>query len=241
MTKEHILHEIRRTAEANGGAPLGRITFFKETGITDADWKGKFWARWNDAVREAGLEPNQLQQPFEENALIERFIPILREFGRFPVIAEMRMAKRKDANFPNEKTLKERFGNRHQIAAAILAYCQARAGYEDIVEVCRTAASVQSVEDEDDGVPDDQIAGCVYLVRSGRFYKVGRSNSAGRRGYELAIQLPERAITVHTIPTDDPVGIEEYWHKRFGSKRKNGEWFALESSDVAAFRRRKFV
>lgn len=86
-----------------------------------------------------------------------------------------------------------------------------------------------------------QDAGFVYLMKSGHFYKVGRSNSAGRREYELAIQLPEKAITVHTIRTDDPVGIEEYWHKRFDSKRKNGEWFALEASDVAAFRRRKFM
>lgn len=86
-----------------------------------------------------------------------------------------------------------------------------------------------------------QDVGFVYLMKSGRFYKVGRSNSTGRREYELALQLPEKATTVHTIRTDDPIGIEEYWHKRFDSKRKNGEWFALEASDVAAFRRRKFM
>jgi hypothetical protein len=40
MTKEHILREILRTAEANGGAPLGRATFFRATGIKDADWEG---------------------------------------------------------------------------------------------------------------------------------------------------------------------------------------------------------
>ena len=53
MKRQHILKELRRTAEANGGVPLGRLSFFKETGIKEADWKGKFWARWNDAVREA--------------------------------------------------------------------------------------------------------------------------------------------------------------------------------------------
>ena len=78
-------------------------------------------------------------------------------------------------------------------------------------------------------------------MKSGRFYKVGRSNSAGRREYELAIQLPERATKIHEIRTDDPVGIEEYWHKRFESRRKNGEWFELNASDIKAFRRRKFL
>jgi hypothetical protein len=50
IDKAHILDEIRRTAKANGGAPLGRARFEDETGIRAADWYGKHWRSWGEAV-----------------------------------------------------------------------------------------------------------------------------------------------------------------------------------------------
>lgn len=40
MNKEHIISEIKRTAEENGGVPLGKDRFLKETGIKFSDWYG---------------------------------------------------------------------------------------------------------------------------------------------------------------------------------------------------------
>jgi len=72
--KEYILSEIKCTAAANGGKPPGRSRFSQETGIKESDWIGKFWARWGDAVREAGFEPNQLQTAYGDDILTDREI-----------------------------------------------------------------------------------------------------------------------------------------------------------------------
>lgn len=53
VTKLHILREIKRTTQANGGTPLRRLQFESETGIKRYDWFGVYWARWSDAVRES--------------------------------------------------------------------------------------------------------------------------------------------------------------------------------------------
>jgi hypothetical protein len=46
---------------------------------------------------------------------------------------------------------------------------------------------------------------------------------------------------VHTVKTDDRVGTERYWHRRFVEGRKYGEWFDLRKEDVSGIQRRGFM
>lgn len=240
MNKEHILQEIRRTTKQNGGKPLGRSRFFREIGIKESDWLGRYWARWSEAVREAGFAPNQLQGSYDIGTLMEKYIELARELGRLPVPSEMRLKTRNDPSFPNDKTFHDRLGSKPNLVGRVLEYCRNRSGCEDIVRLCEKYNSSKREVFEETKPKDEQI-GFVYIIKSGRFYKIGRTNASGRRERELALQLPEKTSTVHVIRTDDPVGIEAYWHKRFETKRKNGEWFELSSADITAFRRRKFM
>ena len=108
------------------------------------------------------------------------------------------------------------------------------------LELCKKFTPRATDSENDVRIADVEI-GFVYLIRAGRFYKIGKTNAAGRREREIALQLPDRAVTVHVIRTDDPSGIKSYWHQRFGAKRRNGEWFDLDRSEVAIFKRRKFM
>lgn len=237
VKKESILDEIRRTAEANGGRPLGWRRFLAETGIRETDWLGTHWARWSDAVREAGLLPNRLQQPYEKGVLLEKLATLALELGRLPNRGDLRFRAARDSGFPNPKTF-SRLGGQRQVITELATFCQARPGYEPVVALCQPVVGADATRTVDDNRPNGAI-GFVYLLKSGRYYKIGRSNSSGRREYEIGLQLPEPARLLHRIPTDDPVGIEAYWHRRFAEKHKNGEWFELDAGDVFAFRRRR--
>jgi hypothetical protein len=239
MNKNDILAEIRRTTTENDGVPLGKNRFRSETGIREADWLGKHWLRWADAIREAGFSPNVFQVGPPEEQLLEKLTALVRELGHYPIKAEFRMKRRSDSSFPGDHAFFRRFGRKHQIAAKLVKYCLAHNGYEDVVEICKPLAQLPETPQK---LPQNpRQIGSVYLLKSGRNYKIGRTNAIGRRQYELAIQLPEKLTTIHQIKTDDPVGIEAYWHQRFKDRRKNGEWFELTPEDVSAFKRRKFM
>jgi Meiotically Up-regulated Gene 113 (MUG113) protein len=241
MTREFILNEIKRTAEANGGKALGRQRFIEETRIKEYEWKGKIWARWGDAVREAGYSPGELRTAFADAYLLEQLAILIRDLGHFAVKMEMRLRKRSDGGFPNEKVY-ERFGTKSQLASRVIDHCRSKPGFEDVIGICQQV-STNPRESVESGSAVPEEFGFVYLLKSGRYYKIGRSNAAGRRERELDIQLPEKATNMHMIRTDDPVGIEKYWHNRFAIKRvrPGAEWFRLDSTDLTAFRRRKFM
>lgn len=236
-TKEEIIEEIKRTAKENGGKPLGAARFQRETSISSYEW-GKYWVRFGDALIAAGFQPNQFFKAYPDGFMVEKIIGLARKNGKFPTFRDFLVAKQHDPTMPDKKAF-QRFGSKHEIVGKVAAYCKAHPGYEDVLALCGPILVTPQPKQTD--VASAHCIGEVYLFKSGRYYKIGKTIDPVRRGAELRIQLPEKITLIHSIKTDDPYGVEAYWHKRFESKCKNSEWFDLTSHDIKAFRRWKRI
>ncbi len=235
--REETIRSIRELADTNGGVPLGRMAFEKATGISESQWLGRYWTKWSDAVAEAGLTPNALQHRHDTNAILQRIVTLARGLGHVPTIAELKIARRSDRTVPSHNTVATHFGGQSGLVEAIRAFCDGNEHLNDVLRFLPTA-QVYDENEPQNARPNEH--GWVYLIRSGAHCKIGRSDQLERRIKEIKIALPEAATLVHAIETDDPAGIEAYWHRRFAHKRANGEWFSLDRDDLAAFRRRRF-
>lgn len=232
ISKEDILQEIRRTANENNGVPLGQKAFTKETGINPYYWT-QYWARFSDALREAGLPANKWKTAYPDELLIEEMIGMIRKFKRYPTLNELKVERISGVDIHYDA-----IRNRKQVdfVRKIIDYCSEKQGYDDILGICDPL--IEKLESKlTDDFKDGYEVGEVYLYKSGRYYKIGKTNNIVRRGTELRIILPDKTLLIHSIKTDDPSGVELYWHRRFESKRKNGEWFDLGPLDVKAFKR----
>lgn len=235
MTKTEILDLIQRMAAQNNGKAPGSQRFSSETGLRKSDWYPKLWVRWGDAIREAGLQPNSLVVAPPDEELIHRYIALIREIRRFPIESDLRLT-------PNLRGL-ARLGNKRERAGKVLDYCRSHIGFEDVIPMCEAIMSVDLKPAEDVSTTSVRGIGYVYLVKHGNRaeYKIGRTKNPMRREGEIGIELPEKVHPVHSIQTDDPSGVEAYWHRRFADRRKQGEWFALTLNDIRAFKRWKRI
>lgn len=132
VEKDEILSEIRRLAEENGEKPLGRNRFFEATGIREADWLGRYWARWGDAVEEAGFHPNAMQARTDDQEAIRQLALETRRLGHFPTLAEMRMQRLVDKSLPSNGVY-ERLGPKATLVARLAAFCEEDSDYQDVL------------------------------------------------------------------------------------------------------------
>jgi hypothetical protein len=239
MTKDQILSEIRRTAVANNGTPLGRQKFLKETGIKYSDWAGKFWTKWSDAIEESGFEPNQWTEAIPIEFLLSKYALLANELRHLPTSLELRFKARNDSSFPSHNSF-SRLGSKSQITEKLLAFCSGKDNFSELLAILNNLPTIKEpLQNEVTNASTEN--GFVYLLIFGQEYKIGCSNNVERRFRELKTQMPYDGKIIHSIATGDPEGIEAYWHKYFKEKRLKGEWFKLSETDVKYFMKRKLM
>ncbi len=232
--KQDILLKIRQVAADNGGKPPGVARFEAATGVKRHEWQGKIWRNWSDAVVEAGFAPNELQGAWAETDMLRIIADIAKGLGRFPTTSDLKYELHQRPNSPDAKTVLARW-NMSALAVALADYADQR-GEHGVAAQARAYTPRQRSRD-DDAETTDSALGYVYMQRHGADYKIGFTTSLNRRGRQIQIELPQEIELVHSILTDDPAGVEAYWHKRFNAKRTRGEWFKLAKTDVTAFKR----
>ena len=244
--KQFIVGEIKRTADLNDGKPLGVDRFRTETGIAEHEWSGVHWARWSDALSEAGFEPLEWTVGLSEGEILGILVKLVRQYRRYPTTKEILIEKKANAAIPTPKAIVRKVGLKAETIRKLLDYCSSRADCADVAAIL--AQEPVSVEPEN-GAHESKLgwgklkpSGYVYLVKSGKLYKIGFSENHWRRKSELHKQTSEGITEIHTIAAiDDALGIEKYWHEQFKGKRQHGEWFALSTEDISAFKKRKFM
>ncbi len=237
VEKDEILSEIRRLAEEYGGRPLGRNRFFEATEYerrTGSDAIGHV-----GAMRLRRRVSRQMQCRLGLTIRRQSAVSRLRRGDS----ATFRLSPRYECSGWSIRACRAMgFTNgldRGRLWVARLAtFCEEDGDFEDVLGIVSPLLELADSRETHESDKSEE-RGFVYLLKSGRYYKIGHTNSTGRRAYELALQLPERPTPIHEIATDDPRGIEAYWHRRFADRRRNGEWFELTQADVSAFRRRK--
>lgn len=233
--KQEIIRKIREIASRNEGRAPGREKFQSETGIKPHDWRGKIWRTWSDAIAEAGFAPNDLQAAYADDDLLQFVLEIASDLKRFPSFADLDFEARRRASAPTMKTIQARW-KMADLASALAEYAEG-AQATDVVALARGYLPPRRNERPNGSEATSEPLGYVYMQRHGSDFKIGFTSSLNKRGRQIQIELPQEIELVHSILTDDPAGVEAYWHKRFATKRTRGEWFKLTKNDVAAFKR----
>jgi hypothetical protein len=81
----------------------------------------------------------------------------------------------------------------------------------------------------------DVASGQVYIIKAGRYFKIGKAKNAKARIRVLRLPFKHKAVAVFDVL--DRHVAEKYLHRKFASQRVNGEWFRLSADDITGISR----
>lgn len=209
-SKKSIIETYHDLVKKHGGKPIGQRVFKRETGFPHYYWQGGFWRSWSAFQEDAGYEHNNPTLKIPDEDLLRPFAELVIKMSEVPTEADLLLKRKEDSHFPSAKAYR-RWGSRDSLLEKVAECCEGKEQFAPVLNLLREGIS----NSRERHIESFNIKGFVYILRSGKSYKLGRSNAVGRRLRELAIQLPQKPDVVHVIETDDHESIEKYWHSRF--------------------------
>jgi hypothetical protein len=228
--REKIIDQLKRTTVANGGVPLSTRAFFKETGLGPRDLHRCGWPTHGALLQSQGLARGTMRQAYSDDELFRPLAQLTRVLGHFPTQNEREVERHREPAFPSSEAYLRR-ARGASLEVEFVDWCRRSNAYPDLVAKL-SGSIVGAIKQR-----RPAVRGYVYMMRSGRRHKIGRETTEGARQAAAGTWLEDPRV-VHRIATDDPEGVERYWHERFRKQNKlvKGELYDLTAADVAAFK-----
>ena len=143
--RDEIIAAIRRLT-FEFGRPPGAWLFETETRLPAHRWRGRYWARWSDALRDAGLEPNAPSLRSDPDVMLEQLAVATRGFGHFPSTAELALYRR-TRRIAGHNTLRSHLGGRAALISRLRAWTAVQPAYADVAALLPPEPSLRVQDD----------------------------------------------------------------------------------------------
>lgn len=74
--------------------------------------------------------------------------------------------------------------------------------------------------------------GYIYVVKSGKYYKIGRTLNPKKRIQKYITENPDKVKIVLCKKVKDYIKVEKELHLKFKNRNHNREWFNLNKEDI---------
>jgi hypothetical protein len=82
-------------------------------------------------------------------------------------------------------------------------------------------------------LPRTKTSGYVYILKSGPYYKIGRTKNITKRFPQIYIHLPFETRLICIFYSKNMHQTERDMHKWYSEYRTNGEWFSLPDNEIS--------
>ena len=183
MDKPQITRRLTQLASERGGHIAFRA-FIAATGLSERWLRDQPWFQgWNALLKEVGLETKSFKvDRTPPETIAEAVAELITRSGKWPTEDELRREKAQNASFPSA-TIISPMRKTGELARLIVELGVVRPGFAAAAEI----AAKHQVHAPDAVGVDERVKGYVYMLRSGRSYKIGKSVDPSRGSVRISV------------------------------------------------------